>query len=125
MRTPSSQRGMSLLSWIAILVVVGFFGLFGVKTVPAYFNYMTLTSVAQGVQGDPSLQQAPLPEIRSQVNTRMRVNDVDDVGDVGYRAIEIVQNTQGGISVIVDYEVREPFIGNIDLVMTFYRRFGP
>ena len=124
MRTPHSQRGISMLSWVAILLVVGFFVLFAMRTVPAYFSYYTLVQVAQGVQQDGSLRGVPVQELRSKLNTRMRINDVDDVGDVGYNAIEIRQGSNGGWLLIVDYEVREPLLGNIDLVMSFNKRIG-
>ncbi|MDZ7749512.1 MAG: DUF4845 domain-containing protein [Halofilum sp. (in: g-proteobacteria)] len=121
MRTPHSQRGISMLSWIAILLVVGFFVLFAMRTVPAYFNYYTLVQVAQGVQQDGSLRDVPVQELRSKLNTRMRINDVDDVG---YDAIEIRQGSSGGWLLVVDYEVREPLLLNIDLVMSFNKRIG-
>lgn len=122
MHTPHSQRGISMLSWIAILLVVIFFALFAMRTVPAYFNYHTLVQVAQGVQQDRSLRGVPVQEVRSKLDTRMRINDVDDVGDVGYDAVQIRQGSDGGWVLIVDYEVRAPLIGNIDLVMSFNRR---
>lgn len=124
MRTPRSQRGVSLLAWIAILVVVGLFVLFGMRTIPAYFEYFTLVSIAEGVRQDRSLQEAPPQEVRSELNKRMRIDDVDDIGDAGYDAVSIRQGG-GELTLIIDYEVREPFLGNIDLVISFDRRIGP
>ena len=124
MRTPYRQRGVSLLAWIAILVVVGLFVLFGARTVPAYFDYFTLVSVVEGVQRDPELRGASTAEVREQLETRMRINDVDDVGDVGYDAV-IVRQAGKNLTLEIDYEVREPFIANIDLVVSFSRRIGP
>lgn len=124
MHTPHSQRGISMLSWIAILLVVVFFVLFAMRTVPAYFNYYTLVQVAQGVQQDRSLRDLPAQAVRKKLDTRMRINDVDDVGDVGYDAVQIRQGSEGGWVLVLDYEVREPLLGNIDLVMSFNRRIG-
>ena len=125
MQTKHSQRGITLLSWIAILLVVGFFVLFAMRTVPAYFNYFTLVQVAEGVQQDRSLRNVPLQEVRSKLDTRMRINDVDNAADVGYDAIRIQQSGEGGFTLTISYEVREPLIGNIDLVVSFDRRIGP
>jgi hypothetical protein len=125
MRTRHKQQGISLLSWLAILIVVGFFGLFANATVPAYFSYYTMVQVAESVQSDPSLSGATIQEVRSKLNTRMRINDVDNAAEAGYNAIRIKPAGQGGYALTVDYEVRKPFIGNIDLVMSFERRVGP
>ena len=121
MRTPRSQRGMTLISWIALLLVVAFFGLFASRTVPAYFDYWTIVSVAEGVQGDPALQDAPRAEVRSKLNTRMRINDVDDLG---YDSISIRTGSGGGLRLVVQYEVREHLLGNIDLVLRFDHTVG-
>ena len=125
MHTPYSQRGITLLSWIAILFVVGFFVLFAVRTVPAYFNYFTLVQVAEGVQQDRGLQGAPLQEVRSKLNTRMRINDVDNVADERYDVISIRQSPDGTLILDIEYEVRESLFANIDLVVSFDRRIGP
>lgn len=121
MRTVRNQRGITLISWVAILIVVGFVVLFAVRVVPAYFNYWTLLNVVQGVQGDPALQDAPRDEVRSKLNTRMRINDVDDIG---YDAVSIRQAPSGGLTLVIDYEVREPLVGNIDVVVSFERSVG-
>jgi len=118
MRTLKKQRGMSPVAWIAIVLVVGFFAYFGSKVVPAYFNYYSVLDVVEGVKEDRVVDNSSVAELRSTLRKRMRLNDVDDLGDavtIERRADEVVAT--------VDYQVREPFIANIDLLMTFERSY--
>ncbi len=119
MRTLTKQRGMSPVAWIAILLVVGFFAYFGSKVVPAYFNYYSLLDVVEGVKNDRTLRNAPVGELRSTLRKRMRLNDVDDLGD----EVITIERRGGELEMTIDYRVREPFIANIDLLMTFQRSY--
>lgn len=121
MRMPSRQRGVSVPALIALLIVVGFVVMIGVRLTPVYFNYYTLLSVAKSVQQDPGLRDEPTAEIRAAFEKRMRLNEVDDLG---YDVFDI-KRPGGGVVLDIAYEVRRPFIGNIDMVVYFNRRVGP
>lgn len=124
MRTPYSQRGISLLAWIAIVLVVGLFALFGAKTVPAYFNYYTLVNVAKSVQNERNLDRSNLQEVRQMINKRMRMNNIENASEQGYEVIAI-KPARGDFVLEIDYEVRNQFIGNIDVVVSFHRSIEP
>ncbi len=119
MRTLSKQRGMSPVAWIAILLVVGFFAYFGSKVVPTYYTYYSLLDVVEGVKDDRVLRDSSLSELRSTLRKRMRLNDVDDVAD----NVVTIERRGGDVVATIDYQVREPFIANIDLLMTFERSY--
>lgn len=121
MRMPYRQRGVSVPALIALLVVVGFVVMIGVRLTPVYFNYYTLVSLVKSVQQDPSLRGAPTEEIRAALDKRMRLNEVDDLG---YDVVQI-RRPGGGLALDIAYEVRRPFIGNIDMIVSFNRRVGP
>lgn len=119
MQPLTKQRGMSPVAWIAILLVVGFFAYFGSKVVPAYFNFYSLVDVVEGVKDDRVLRDSSIAELRSTLRKRMRLNDVDDLGD------DVVTIERRGSAVVanIEYRVREPFIANVDLLMTFQRSY--
>jgi len=119
MRTLSKQRGMSPVAWIAVLLVVGFFAYFGVKVIPAYFNYYSLINVVEGVKDDRTLRDASVGKLRGTLRKRLRLNDIDDLGD---DAVQI-QRRGGQIEVVIDYREREPFMANIDLLIEFERSY--
>lgn len=121
MRTLYRQRGVSIPALIALLIVVGFVIMIGVRLAPVYFNYYTLVSLVKSVQEDPQLRDSPEPEVREAVNKRMRLNEVDDLG---YDVVTI-NRPSSGLILDIAYEVRRPLIGNIDMVVYFNRRVGP
>lgn len=121
MRTPYRQRGISIPALIALLIVLGFVVMIGMRLTPVYFSYYTLVSLVKSVHQDPSFREQSTKEIREAVNKRMRLNEVDDLG---YEVVKI-RRPGGGLVLDIAYEERRPFIGNIDLIVSFNRRVGP
>lgn len=120
MRSLEKQRGMTSAAWLALVLVVGFVTIVGIRVVPAYIDYYTVVSVAQSVQRDPGLSTATSDRVREVLRKRMNINNVDDLGD----AITI-KRPGGDIELTIDYEVRRDLFGNMALVMHFQRRVGP
>lgn len=120
MRSLRAQRGISPIGWLALLIVVGFVGLIAVRLVPVYLEYYAVLSSAQSVHEDALGTGASDQEIRESLRRHMQINDVNDLG---YDIIEL-QRRRGGVDLLIDYEVRKPLLGNVDLVLRFNRRVG-
>lgn len=123
MSSPRYQQGRSLLGMIALAIVVGFFLLLGVRLIPVYMDYWTIVSVAESVHEDPELRDASPREVRQALRSRMLLNNLRD-----YEPEEIYsvgRGDGGGLIIVIDYEEREPFLLNVDLVTTFERRIEP
>lgn len=116
---PSRQRGMSLTGIILLLIVVGSFGTFAVKTIPAYMDYSTIKSAIQSVLQDNQIGMMSADEIRRQIDKRFTINTVSAVS-----VNDLDISTKGGqVDIGLDYTVTKHFFYNIDLVMTFKRDF--
>lgn len=120
MRSLHAQRGISPIGWLALLIVVGFVGLAAIRIVPVYLDYYAVVSSARSVHEDAVRSEASDQEIRESLRRHMQINDVNDLG---YDIIE-VQRRRGGVDLLIDYEVRRPLLGNVDLVLRFNRRIG-
>lgn len=121
MRTLNRQRGVSVPALIALLIIIGFVITIGIRLTPVYINYYSLVSLVKSVQEDEELRKQPTVDIREAVNKRMRLNEVDKLG---YDVVSI-KRPSGELVLEIDYEVRRPFVGNIDLIVSFNRRVGP
>lgn len=121
MHMPIRQRGISIPALLAILLIVAFVVMIAVRLTPVYFDYYTLVSVVKSVQQDQDLRNESTDEVRSALDKRMRLNEIDDLG---YDVVA-VKRPGGGLALDIAYEVRRPFIGNIDMVVYFNRRIGP
>ena len=120
MRSLRGQRGLSTVGWIAILLLVGFASTAAIRIAPAYLDYYAVVSSAQAAQERGARDNLSAAGVREAVRRNMQVNDVDDLG---YDIVKLKQ-TAGGIELLIDYEVRRPLVGNMDIVLKFNRRIG-
>ncbi|RTZ71255.1 MAG: DUF4845 domain-containing protein [Gammaproteobacteria bacterium] len=112
------QRGLSITGWIFVIAVALFFALLGMKMIPSYLQYYSIVQVLESIAQDPTLKQAPPGELRKIFNRRIDINGVYDFPKKGLK----IDRSQGeGTMMIVDYEVREPMAGNVDVVMHFHK----
>ncbi len=110
------QRGIGLLGWMFIIAVALFFALLGMKMVPAYINYFDMVKVMESMAQDPSLKEAGTVQLKNSFLRRIDINGIYDFPKDGFK----VDRSRGeGTILRVDYEKREPLVGNVDVVMHF------
>lgn len=116
------QQGMSLLGWIIVLIVAGIFASVGIKLVPHYMNNKTLEKLITSVEREKAtgVQVRNPAELYAHIEKGMGVNNIRDL-----RARDIMEvRADGGmLHVHVNYEVREKFLKNIDLVVSFDKEY--
>ncbi len=113
------QTGLSILAWLVVLIVVGSIALLTVRLAPHYIDYRTLVSIIDGLPAS-SVHTMSKGEIRDTMLKRMKINNIRDL-DV--RDILEIDRKRDGTALILHYERREPLVYNVDLVVTFDRRF--
>lgn len=116
MSTLRTQRGLSLLGFIFILVLVLFFTYIGIKLVPIYLNHMSVVSEMKAIASEPGTANQPPNTIRRNLIRRLDVSYVDHVKPEHIRIEQA-----DGVNLVVSYEVEEHLIGNIDVVVRFHR----
>jgi Tfp pilus assembly protein PilE len=109
------QRGITLIGFIFVLVVVGFFIYMGMVLGPSYSEYYGVVKSMNSLASQTDSDKADL--------RRLQI-DLQKYFDVGY--VESVTGDQLTLNrdkdhneIELDYEVRKPFIYNIDFVMKF------
>lgn len=118
MNTFKSQRGLSAITWLVLLSVVGFFGLCAAKMLPVYAeNYY----IVNGLKAVAKQNAGNLKTMRKQEISRSLSNyfSINNVRSAEAREIEF-KPTSKGMLVINQYEVRVPLVANIDVVMHFF-----
>lgn len=113
----SKQRGVSLIGFLVILLVVGFFGYMAMKLVPAYSEYLGVVKAMNG-QVSAGTSGKPINEIRSELLRRMDFQYVDDA-TVKPSDITISQQNGGTSVLTVSYDKDIPFLYNIDFLLHF------
>ena len=112
---PRRMAGLTALSFLLLLVVIGFFALLVIRLFPVYLEYFNVTSSLKAVQGEAQMESLSNAEIKTRLLRRFEVNDVAHVGRQDIR----IETEADKRKIIVAYEVREPFLGNVDLVVSF------
>lgn len=108
------QQGITFLSFIIVLVVVGFFAYMAMRLFPVYQEYYNVRTAMRGVAAEVNAQTPP-SQIRSLLSRRF---DVSYVQNVRPQDVRIVRDSTG-TRLNVQYERRAPFMYNIEFLVTF------
>ena len=116
---PSQQRGMSMISWAVVLIVVAILGTAAFRMVPAYMEHNTIATTIRSLLQDSKTALMSPREIRDGLSKRFTINQVNVI-----RVDDLAIVKEGGVlTVSTDYEVREPMFYNVSIVMTFKDEF--
>ena len=115
MQSRNKQQGLTFISLLVILVMVGIFVLVGIKITPVYMDHYAVKSTLESLKAEPLISRKPLRDIRTMLMRRLDVNNI-----YGLTKDEITIKRSGGVTKItVAYEERRSIVGNLSLVMTF------
>ncbi len=116
MKFANTQRGITGVGIMLILILVAFIGLIGLKLLPVYLEHYQIKSILSSLKSERELATQPPQEVWRAMAKRMGVNDITAIG----REDVVIQKIPSGISVTVDYEARRNLMGNVDLVASFH-----
>ena len=115
MRTLHRQRGMTGVGWLLILMILGFVIYTALKLWPIYYDYFMISSSMNSVTSQSGLATKNPAQIKQALIKQLLINNVRDLDkDDIYVSVE-----KGSVQLEVAYEVRTPFVGNIDLLVSF------
>ncbi len=114
MKSIKSQNGMTGIGWMIVLFLIGFFAYILILLTPIYLENYSVKSVISDL-ADGSERFSTSSALRKIIHKRFDINMTTSVS-----AAEIEISRDANMFLVdVEYEVREPFIGNIDLYITF------
>ena len=113
----AKQAGVTLIGFLIIIIIVGFFAYMAMKLVPSYSEYMGVTKAMKQI-ADEGTNGKSLEDIRRELFFKMNFQYVDDA-TIQPRDITI-EREKGGVSNLnVTYDKDVPFIYNIDFLLHF------
>ncbi len=116
MKDLTHMRGMTLIGFLMILILVLFFAYLGIKLVPIYLNHYSVVSEMRAIASEPGSANTPPQTLRRDLMRRL---DVSYVKHVRAEDIRVVRGTTTDL--VVSYDVEEHLIGNIDAIIRFHR----
>lgn len=112
------QRGMTLISWVIVLALIAFFATLGIRLVPMYQEYMGVVKILKSMETELKNNKMTKQQVELMMERRF---DIGYIKSVKKDDMEILRgkNTPYITKIVVDYEVREPFMFHIDLIGHF------
>lgn len=110
-----SQRGMTLMSFLVVLAVVGFGAYIAMKLFPMYQEYYSVRTAAKGLANEPGVGDMDPSKIEDLFFRRLYINYSENVKPENVK----IERIEGGWNMKVNYEVRRSLVSNLDVVGVF------
>jgi len=109
------QRGMTLISWVFVLLIIAFFATLAMRLLPMYQEYYGVLQIMDGMETELKNNKLTKKQVMTLLEKRF---DTGYIFSVKKDDIEIHRgkNNVHVTKVVIDYEVRKPFIAQIDLI---------
>ncbi len=109
------QKGITLMSFVVVLAVVGFFALMAMKLFPMYSENNNLKSVMKELAAQPNSASLTQGQIQADLERRFNIAYVSSVKKEHVKVLRAGKGAQLNIA----YEVRVPLFANLDVVGKF------
>lgn len=110
------QSGITLIGFVVVLAVVGLFAYIGMQLFPMYSEFYSVKSALKGLHNEPGIANQDPAKIKDLFFRRLYISYSENVKPEN---VKLERDQQGGWLMNVDYEVRKPIIGNLDVVGKF------
>lgn len=108
------QRGLTLIGFVFVLAIAGFFAFMIMRLFPVYAEYYSVVQAMKGLQAEPGIAQKSPAVVRDLLFRRFYISYVENVKPENVRV-----SRRDGYTLNVKYEVRKPFVYNLDFVANF------
>ena len=110
-----NERGMTLLGFVIVLAVVGFFAYVAMRLFPMYQEYYSVRSAMKGLASEPGIGTQDPARIQDLFFRRLYINYSENVKKEHVK----LRRVDNGWEMHVQYEVRRSLVGNLDVVGKF------
>lgn len=115
----NKQHGMTLISWVIVLGIIAFFATVVLRILPMYQEYFSVVQIMESMEIELKQNKLTKQQVNVLFAKRFNTGYVTSVKpeDITYsRGRDNISVTK----VVIDYEVRKPFIAQISLVGHFH-----
>ena len=109
------QGGMTAIGFIGVLLMIAFFTLIVLKLMPIYYENFKINSALKSLKDEEGISEKTNGEIQNIIMRRFRI---DNIQRIALDDMEINRD-RNGIAIDIDYEIRDPFFANVDVVVYF------
>lgn len=109
----TKQRGMSPITMLLLLILGGFVVMSVLTMAPHYVDNQSVNNIIDGLMDEPTIADLDEGEIGMMLAKRLNMNQIRSVS---WKDFYIETDP---VFIGIEYEIREPLIANIDVVMSF------
>ena len=110
-----TQGGMTLIGFVIVLGVIGFFAYIAMRLVPMYSEYYAVKQALKGLEAEPGIANRDPAKIQDLFFRRLYISYAENVKPANVE----IERIESGWEMHVVYEVRKPLVGNLDVVGKF------
>ncbi len=114
------QRGMSYWGWLLLVAVLGFALTCASRMAPAYLDARYVTEALKVLAENPDLETMSAGQIKKELGRFFQINNVRGEPT---KALQVIRGAKSTL-VSIDYELRQPLIYNVDVVMKFNKQLN-
>lgn len=115
MRTVRSQRGITLIGFMFVLMVAGFFAYLGMRLVPVYVEDYSVQRSLEELSHEPGLAAKTPEQIRDALQRKFYISYVETAKPKDAK----ITKEGNQYSLQMKYESRGPLFYNLEYVATF------
>jgi hypothetical protein len=113
------QRGLTLISWILVLGIIAFFATLAMRLLPMYQEYFGVLKVMDSMKIELENNKLTKSQVEILLYKKFDTGYIFSVKPDNI-TLEKGRNNVHITKIVIDYEVRKPFIAQIDLVGHFH-----
>ena len=110
------QSGLTLMSFIMIMMLAAVIAMIAMNLVPVYSEANSVKSALKKLADEPNVANADIVELQKKLQKRF---DIDYVNSVKAKELTMTSDKVNGRQLVFNYEVRKPLVYNIDFVAKF------
>ncbi len=112
------QRGAGFVGWMAVLGLLIFVLVTVARLAPVYMEFYTVKSLVERVAAGELLTIRGTQQMRTDIAQQLGLNSLYTVKPEYFSVVKLPQQ-QDARALKVEYEVRKPWLANIDFMMSF------
>lgn len=113
------QQGMTVISMVLILGVIAFFATVALRLVPMYQEYFGVVNIMKGMQEEITENKLTKNQANILLVRRFNTGYIDSVKKENIEYLRGSNNVSIS-KIVIDYEVRVPFMAQISLIGNFH-----
>ena len=111
----SGQRGLTMISWLIVIVFLLFQGVIAMNVIPVYLTDSSVKKIMESLPSDAAARDAGTKQLKGLVAKRLSINSIYTIKPEHIQ----VKKGQAENIVTIEYEPRGKLIGNLEYIVSF------